>query len=58
MKLSSPPPVHHFFDASSTHFSGSFRSRIWAYFTISWGSLLILTPQGSSFTSDSTLLIF
>jgi hypothetical protein len=58
MTLSSPPPVSHFFAASSTRFSGSFRSRIWACFTISWGSLLSLAPQDSYFTSGSTLLTF
>jgi hypothetical protein len=57
MTSSSPPPVSHFFAASSTRFSGSFRSRIWACFTISWGSLLSLAPQ-DSFTSGSTLLTF
>jgi hypothetical protein len=35
-----------------------FRSRIWACFTISWGLLLSLAPQDSSFTSDNTLLTF
>jgi hypothetical protein len=44
--------------ASSTRFSGSFRSRIWACFTISWGSLPSLTPLDSYFTSGSTLLTF
>jgi hypothetical protein len=31
---------------------------VWASFIISWGSLLSLAPQDSSFTSGNTLLTF